>query len=59
MSKRMILGLLLLAAFVVVLIMTQGSVTVNLFWMKGRWRPSYVLLGAAGVGLVAGALLRK
>ncbi|HHX97389.1 MAG: hypothetical protein ACOX3F_03720 [Kiritimatiellia bacterium] len=59
MSKRMILGLLLLAAFVVVLIMTQGSVTVNLFSMKVTWRTSYVLLGAAGVGVVAGALLRK
>jgi len=55
----MILGLLLLAAFVVVLIMTQGSVTVNLFSMKVTWRTSYVLLGAAGVGVVAGALLRK
>ena len=59
MSKSMILGLLLLAAFVVVLIMTQGSVTVNLFSMKVTWRTSYVLLGAAGVGVVAGALLRK
>ena len=50
MSKRMILGLLLLAAFVVVLIMTQGSVTVNLFSMKVTWRTSYVCWGGGGVG---------
>ncbi len=59
MSKGMIAGLLILAAFVVVLIMTSGKVTVNLFSMKVTLQTSYALLAAAGVGMVAGALLRK
>lgn len=59
MSKSMIAGLLILAAFVIVLIMTPGSVTVNLFTMKVTWKTSYALLAAAGVGVAAGALLRK
>lgn len=59
MSKGMILGLLILAAFVIVLIMTQGSVTVNLFSMKVGLKTSYALLAAAGVGVAVGALLRK
>ena len=59
MSKSMIAGLLILAAFVIVLIMTPGSVTVNLFSMKVTLKTSYALLAAAGVGVVSGALLRK
>ena len=59
MSKAMILGLLILAAFVIVLIMTGGNVAVNLFSMKVTLKTSYALLAAAGVGVVAGALLRK
>jgi hypothetical protein len=59
MSKGMISGLLILAAFVIVLIMTQGSVTVNLFSMKVGLKTSYALLAAAGVGVAVGALLRK
>ncbi|NCD21493.1 MAG: hypothetical protein EOL90_00950 [Spartobacteria bacterium] len=59
MSKGMILGLLILAAFVIVLIMTGGNATVNLFSMKVTLKTSYALLAAAGVGVVAGALLRK
>jgi len=55
----MILGLLILAAFIVVLIMTRDSVTVNLFTFKKTLNASYALLAAAGVGVVAGALLRK
>jgi hypothetical protein len=34
-------------------------VTVNLFSMKVTLKTSYALLAAAGVGVVAGALLRK
>ena len=59
MSKGMILGLLILAAFIIVLIMTRDSVTVNLFGFKQTVNAAYALLGAAGVGVVAGALLRK
>ena len=59
MNKGMILGLLLLAAFIIVLIMTRDSVTVNLFTFKKTLNASYALLAAAGVGVVAGALLRK
>ena len=59
MSKGLIAGVLILAAFVVVLIMTSGKVTVNLFSMKVTLQTSYALLAAAGVGMVAGALLRK
>ena len=59
MIKGIILGLLILAAFVIVLIMTGGNVTVNLFSMKVTLKTSYALLAAAGVGVVAGALLRK
>ncbi len=59
MSKGMILGLLILAAFIVVLIMTRDSVTVNLFTVKKTVNASYALLAAAGIGVVAGALLRK
>ena len=59
MSKGMIWGLLILAVFVVVLIMTQGRVEVNLLSMEIKMKTSYALLAAAGVGVVAGALLRK
>ncbi|HRT04240.1 MAG TPA: hypothetical protein P5204_00940 [Kiritimatiellia bacterium] len=59
MSKGMILGLLILAAFVIVLIMTPGRTSVNLFSMTVTLKTSYALLAAAGVGVVAGALLRK
>lgn len=59
MSKGMIWGLLILALFVVVLIMTQGRATVNLLTWKVTLKTSYALLAAAGVGVVAGALLRK
>ena len=59
MSKGLIWGLLILAGFVVVLILTSGSVTVNLFSMKVTTKTSYALLASAGVGVVAGALLRK
>ncbi|MDD2241120.1 MAG: hypothetical protein PHO14_03015 [Kiritimatiellae bacterium] len=59
MSKSMIAGLLILAAFVIVLIMTPGSVTIKMFSMTVKWRTAYALLAAAGVGVVAGALLRK
>ena len=59
MRKAMILRLLILAAFVIVRIMTGGNVTVNLFSMKVTLKTSYALLAAAGVGVVAGALLRK
>ncbi|NLB65059.1 MAG: hypothetical protein GX803_01120 [Lentisphaerae bacterium] len=59
MSRSMVAGLLILAAFVVVLIMTSGSVTIQLFAWKMTWKTSYVLLGAAGIGVVAGALLRR
>jgi hypothetical protein len=46
MSKGMILGLLILAAFIVVLIMTRDSVTVNLFTFKKTLNASYALLAA-------------
>lgn len=59
MSKTMILGLVILAAFIVVLIMTKDNVTVNLFTMKKTLNASYALLAAAGVGVVVGSLLRK
>lgn len=59
MSKGMIAGLLILAAFVVVLIMTQGDTKVNLFGTVHAVKTAYALLAAAGVGVVAGALLRK
>ena len=50
---------LILAAFIIVLIMTNDRVTVNLFSMKKTLPASYALLAAAGIGVVAGALLRK
>ena len=59
MSKAMILGLVILAAFIVVLIMTRDYVCVNFFTKVVKVKASYALLGAAGVGIVAGALLRK
>lgn len=59
MNKPMIAGLLILAAFIVVLIMTKDHVTVNLFTIQKNVHASYALLAAAGVGMVVGALLRK
>ncbi len=59
MSKGLMLGLVILAAFIVVLIMTRDSVTVNLFTLKKTMNASYALLAAAGVGVVVGSLLRK
>ncbi len=59
MSKAMVLGWLMLAAFVIVLILTPGRVAVNVFSMTVTVKTSYALLAAAGVGMAAGALLRK
>ena len=59
MSKGLIWGLLVLAGFVIVLILTSGSVTVNLFSVKLTTKTSYALLASAGVGVAVGALLRK
>lgn len=59
MNKTMILGLLILAAFIIILIMTSGRVSVNLFSMSVTLKTSYALLAAAGVGVAVGALLRK
>ena len=59
MSKGLVLGLMVLAGFVIVLIMTSGGVTVNLFSVKVTTKTSYALLASAGVGVVVGALLRK
>ena len=50
---------MILAAFIIVLIMTRDSVTVNLFSMKKTLNASYALLAAAGIGVAVGALLRK
>jgi hypothetical protein len=59
MNKTMILGVAILAAFIIVLIMTTGRVSVNLFSMAVTLKTSYALLAAAGVGVAVGALLRK
>lgn len=60
MSKGMIWGLLLLAVFILILIKTPpGNVTVSLLFTKTTLRTSYALLGAAGIGVVVGVLLRK
>ena len=59
MNKTMALGLVILAAFIVVLILTKGNTSIDLFTMKKTMRTSFALLGAAGVGVVVGALLRK
>jgi len=59
MSKTMILGLVILAVFIVILIMTRDNVTINVFSRAYKMKASFALLGAAGVGVVAGALLRK
>ena len=59
MTKPMILGLVILAVFIIVLIMTQGRVSVNLFSKVVAMKTSYALLASAGIGVVAGALLRK
>lgn len=59
MSKSMMIGLLMLAMFVIVLIMTSGETKVNLFGWVYATKTSYAMLASAGVGVVAGALLRK
>lgn len=59
MSKTMVAGLAILAAFIVVLILTKGNTSIDLLTTKTTMRTSFALLGAAGVGVVVGALLRK
>ena len=59
MSKTMMLGLVILAAFIVVLILTRGNTNIVLFTTTTTMRTSFALLGAAGVGIVVGTLLRK
>ena len=59
MTKSMITGLVILAVFVIVLIMTSGESKVNLLGWVRTVKTSYALLAAAGGGVVAGALLRK
>lgn len=59
MSKTMMLGLVILAAFIIVLILTRGNTSIVLFTTTTTVRTSFALLGAAGVGIVVGTLLRK
>ena len=59
MSKGLVAGLALLAGFVVVLITTSGKSDVNLFGWVFATKTSYAMLASAGIGVVAGALLRK
>lgn len=59
MSKAMLLGVLILAAFIVVLIMTKDNVTVNLFSTTVTLRASYALLASAGIGMAVDSLLRR
>ena len=49
----------MLAGFVVVLITTSGKSDVNVFGWTVATKTSYAMLASAGVGVVAGALLRK
>ncbi len=59
MSKSMILGLVVLAVFILLLLKAEGAVVVQVGSWSQKIPAAYALLSAAGVGVVAGALLRK
>jgi len=59
MSKSMIVGLVILAVFILLLLKADGDVVVRLWSFKRTIPSAYALLAAAGVGVVVGALLRK
>jgi uncharacterized integral membrane protein len=58
MSKKMIWGLVLIAALVVVLVISRGSAEVNLVFYKLKAACSLVYLGFAALGVVIGILLK-
>nr|MBP9572761.1 hypothetical protein [Kiritimatiellia bacterium] len=58
-SKSMIVGLVILAVFILLLLKADGDVVVRLWSFKRTIPSAYALLAAAGVGVVVGALLRK
>lgn len=59
MSKSMIVGLVILAVFILLLLKADGNVVVQLGSWSRKISAAYALLAAAGVGVVVGALLRK
>ena len=59
MSKSMIVGLVILAVFILLLLKADGDVVVRLWSFKRTFPSAYALWAAAGVGVVGGALLRK
>ncbi|MBP8655979.1 MAG: hypothetical protein KBI43_06025, partial [Kiritimatiellae bacterium] len=59
MSKSMIVGLVILAVFILLLLKADGNVVVQLGSWGRKISAAYALLAAAGVGVVVGALLRK
>ena len=59
MQKRILIGLILVGLLVVVAInATTGSVGFNVFGLKWTMKTVYALLGAAVVGIAAGAMVR-
>lgn len=59
MSKSMIVGLVILAVFILLLLKADGNVAMQLGSWSRKISAAYALLTAAGVGVVVGALLRK
>ena len=58
MQKRFWIGLALLGALVVVAIGSAGNVSFDVFGLKWTMKTVHALLGAAVVGIAAGAMVR-
>lgn len=58
MSKRLIIALLLIALVAIVLVMTQGSASVFLFFKEIKMATSLAMLAFTAVGVVIGLLLK-
>ena len=58
MSKKLIIGLLLIAIVAVMLVMTQGTVSFSVIFKTIKAPTSLAMLGFTGVGVIIGLLLK-
>ena len=59
MSKKLVVGLVLLGLTVIVLLMNTDGVSVNVIFTRISTKAAYAYLGFAAIGTLIGLLLHK
>ena len=59
MSKKLVVGLVLLGVTVIVLLMSTGGASVNVIYTTISTKASYAYLGFTAIGVLIGLLLHK